>query len=104
MSIDRIDDRIRERSLLTHAFYQQWSMGTLSRDALAGYAREYFALVKAVPGMMQPMVGNAPIASSPTAAMRSFSRTCSSSAGEDATSGGGGPGAGHAGVSGRTCS
>jgi len=60
MSIDRIDGRIRERSLLTHEFYRQWSMGTLSRDALAGYAREYFALVKAVPEMMQPMVAAAP--------------------------------------------
>ncbi|HUF12890.1 MAG TPA: iron-containing redox enzyme family protein [Longimicrobiales bacterium] len=60
MSIDRIDDRIRERSLLTHAFYRQWSMGTLSREALAGYAREYFALVKAVPEMMETMVATAP--------------------------------------------
>ena len=60
MSIQRIDDRIRERSLLTHEFYQQWSAGTLSRDALAGYAREYFALVRAVPEMMEPMVAAAP--------------------------------------------
>ena len=60
MSIQRIDDRIRERSLLTHEFYQQWSAGTLSHDALAGYAREYFALVRAVPEMMQPMIAAAP--------------------------------------------
>jgi len=62
MSIEKIDDRIRERSLLTHAFYQQWSMGTLTRDALAGYAREYFALVKAVPEIMEPMIAAAPAA------------------------------------------
>lgn len=60
MSIDSIDARIRERSLLTHAFYREWSAGTLSREALAGYAREYFALVTAVPEMMEPMVAAAP--------------------------------------------
>ena len=60
MSIDRIDDRIRERSLLTHEFYRTWSAGMLTRDALAGYAKEYFALVKAVPEMMEPMVAAAP--------------------------------------------
>jgi len=60
MSIDKIDDRIRERSLLTHEFYKSWSAGTLTRDALAGYAKEYFALVQAVPEMMEPMVAGAP--------------------------------------------
>ena len=60
MSIERIDDRIRERSLLTHEFYKSWSAGMLTREALAGYAKEYFALVKAVPEMMQPMVAGAP--------------------------------------------
>ena len=60
MSIERIDQRIRERSLLTHAFYREWSAGMLTREALAGYAKEYFALVKAVPEMMEPMVANAP--------------------------------------------
>ena len=62
MSIERIDDRIRERSLLTHEFYQSWSAGMLTREALAGYAKEYFALVKAVPEMMEPMVAAAPAA------------------------------------------
>ena len=62
MSIERIDDRIRERSLLTHEFYQSWSAGMLTREALAGYAKEYFALVKAVPEMMEPMVASAPAA------------------------------------------
>src|SRR5688500_973512 len=60
MSIERIDQRIRERSLLTHTFYREWSAGMLTREALAGYAKEYFALVKAVPEMMEPMVANAP--------------------------------------------
>ncbi len=60
MIIDRIDARIRERSLLTHAFYREWSAGMLSREALAGYAKEYFALVKAVPELMKPMVASAP--------------------------------------------
>ena len=60
MSIEKIDERIRERSLLTHEFYKTWSAGMLTREALAGYAKEYFALVKAVPEMMEPMVASAP--------------------------------------------
>jgi len=60
MSIEMIDERIRERSLLTHEFYKTWSAGMLTREALAGYAKEYFALVKAVPEMMEPMVVSAP--------------------------------------------
>jgi pyrroloquinoline-quinone synthase len=62
MTIEKIDDRIRERSLLTHEFYKSWSAGELTREALAGYAKEYFALVKAVPEMMEPMVASAPAA------------------------------------------
>ena len=48
----KIDQIIEERSLLGHPFYQTWSEGKLTRDALAGYAKEYFQLVKAVPKFM----------------------------------------------------
>ena len=43
-NIDRI---IEERSLLKHPFYQTWSDGKLTREALVGYSKEYYQLVKA---------------------------------------------------------
>ena len=48
-NIDRI---IEERSLLKHPFYQTWSDGKLTREALVGYSKEYYQLVKAVPIFM----------------------------------------------------
>jgi len=56
----KIDQIIEERSLLEHPFYQTWSEGKLTRDALAGYSKEYFQLVKAVPKFMEPLLENAP--------------------------------------------
>jgi len=56
----KIDQIIEERSLLEHPFYQTWSEGKLTRDALAGYSKEYFQLVKAIPKFMEPLLENAP--------------------------------------------
>jgi pyrroloquinoline-quinone synthase len=50
--ITRIDEEIEKRSLLKHPFYKAWSAGGLTLDQLAGYSREYFQLVKAVPGLV----------------------------------------------------
>lgn len=47
-----IDNSIAERTLLRHPFYEAWSAGTLSLDALAFYAKEYFCVVEAVPEMV----------------------------------------------------
>ncbi len=51
---------IEERSLLKHPFYQMWSDGKLMQDSLAGYSKEYFQLVKAVPFFMTPIIEKAP--------------------------------------------
>ena len=51
---------IEERSLLKHPFYQMWSDGKLNLDSLAGYSKEYFQLVKAVPSFMTPIIEKAP--------------------------------------------
>jgi len=56
----RIDEMIEERSLLKHPFYQTWSDGKLTKEALAGYSKEYFQLVKAVPEFMAPIIEKAP--------------------------------------------
>jgi pyrroloquinoline-quinone synthase len=58
--IQRIDEMIEEKSLLKHPFYQMWSDGTLSLHSLAGYSKEYFQLVKAVPSFMSPLIKKAP--------------------------------------------
>ena len=57
--IKKIDDMIEERSLLKHPFYQSWSDGKLTQESLAGYSKEYFQLVKAVPSFMEPIIENA---------------------------------------------
>ena len=58
--IKKIDDMIEERSLLKHPFYEMWSDGKLKLESLAGYSKEYFQLVKAVPSFMTPIIEQAP--------------------------------------------
>ena len=58
--IQKIDEMIEERSLLKHPFYQMWSDGKLTKESLAGYSKEYFQLVKVVPGFMAPIIEKAP--------------------------------------------
>ncbi len=58
--IQKIDEMIEERSLLKHPFYQIWSDGKLTQESLAGYSKEYFQLVKAVPSFMAPIVEKSP--------------------------------------------
>ncbi|HSA98594.1 MAG TPA: iron-containing redox enzyme family protein [Candidatus Nitrosotenuis sp.] len=56
----RIDDIIEEKSLLKHPFYKMWSDGKLSVDSLAGYSKEYFQMVKAVPSFVEAVASFAP--------------------------------------------
>jgi pyrroloquinoline-quinone synthase len=58
--IKKIDEMIEERSLLKHPFYQTWSDGKLTQESLAGYSKEYFQLVKAVPSFMTPIIEKSP--------------------------------------------
>ena len=58
--IQKIDRIIEERSLLNHPFYQAWSDGKLTREALAGYSKEYYQLVKAVPIFMTQLMDHIP--------------------------------------------
>ncbi len=47
--VQNINTLLGQRSLLQHPFYLLWSEGKLTLSALAGYAKEYYQLVKAVP-------------------------------------------------------
>jgi len=58
--IKKIDEMIEKRSLLKHPFYEMWSDGKLTLDSLAGYSKEYFQVVKAVPSFMNPIIEKAP--------------------------------------------
>ena len=51
--VRRIDQEIERQSLLKHPFYKMWSEGKLDIEALQGYAKEYFHLVKAVPNIVE---------------------------------------------------
>ncbi|MGH9879010.1 MAG: iron-containing redox enzyme family protein, partial [Nitrososphaerales archaeon] len=56
--VKRIDQEIEKRSLLKHQFYQMWSEGKLDLEALQGYAKEYFHLVKAVPDIVEEIAAH----------------------------------------------
>jgi|GEM_PF-421020 pyrroloquinoline quinone (PQQ) biosynthesis protein C len=53
ISLTQLDKFISANGLLTHYFYEQkWNNGELTKDELALYAKEYFHLAKAVPGIV----------------------------------------------------
>jgi len=45
----RIDEKVSERAMLSHPFYQAWTEGRLPLDTLRAYARQYFHHVDAFP-------------------------------------------------------
>ncbi len=47
--VAEIDRRIKERSILNHPFYQEWSMGKLDKKTLQEYAKQYYKHVAAFP-------------------------------------------------------
>ena len=53
ISLTHLDQFIVSKGLLTHYFYEQkWNNGELTKEELAKYAKEYFHLAKAVPGIV----------------------------------------------------
>lgn len=53
--LDRIDRMIDERHLLKHPFYTKWAEGTLPREALQEYARQYYAFEAAMPRFLSAL-------------------------------------------------
>ncbi len=53
--LDRIDALIAERHLLTHPFYTKWREGTMSREALQEYARQYYAFESTFPRLLSAL-------------------------------------------------
>lgn len=48
-AVETIDERVASQHLLDHPFYQAWSRGELSLDALRDYAAQYYHHVAAFP-------------------------------------------------------
>jgi len=44
-----IDQKVADRAMLSHPFYQAWTEGRLSLDTLRAYARQYYHHVEAFP-------------------------------------------------------
>jgi pyrroloquinoline-quinone synthase len=55
-----IDAAIQARSMLAHPFYQAWEQGTLTRDALREYAKQYFHHVEVFPRAVSAVHMNCP--------------------------------------------
>src|SRR2546421_8641010 len=57
-AVDRIDAQVAAKHLLTHPFYQAWTRGELSREALQDYARQYYHHVAAFPTYLSAVHAN----------------------------------------------
>ncbi len=58
-ALRRLDEIIRERSILEHPFYQAWEKGMLTQGQLATYARIYYAHVEAFPRYLEAAITHA---------------------------------------------
>lgn len=56
----RIDAAVARHAMLSHPFYQAWSAGKLTLDALRSYAKQYFHHVEAFPRAVSAVHSNCP--------------------------------------------
>jgi pyrroloquinoline-quinone synthase len=56
--LETIDAQIAAKHLLTHPFYQAWTKGELSREALQDYAKQYYHHVAAFPTYLSAVHAN----------------------------------------------
>src|SRR5688572_884313 len=47
--LEKVDALVEERHLLTHPFYTKWNEGTLPKESLQEYARQYYAFESEFP-------------------------------------------------------
>ena len=57
---DEVSEIIEQKSLLKHAFYQAWTMGKLSREDLAHYAKQYYQQESRFPRYVSAVHSNCP--------------------------------------------
>jgi pyrroloquinoline-quinone synthase len=58
--IKEIERRIEARHLLTHPFYTKWQTGTLRRESLQEYARQYYAFESSFPRFLSALHARTP--------------------------------------------
>jgi len=58
--LNELDEVIKQNAMLNHPFYQTWSMGKLSREALREYAKQYYHFVQAFPTFLSATHANTP--------------------------------------------
>jgi len=58
--LHELDSVIAQNAMLNHPFYQTWSMGKLSREALREYAKQYYHFVQAFPTLLSATHANTP--------------------------------------------
>lgn len=58
--IRELEEAVRLRHVLTHPFYETWEAGTLTREALQGYARQYYRWVEMFPRFVSAVHSNCP--------------------------------------------
>jgi pyrroloquinoline-quinone synthase len=56
--LDQIDAQVAAKHLLTHPFYQAWTRGELSQEALQDYAKQYYHHVAAFPTYLSAVHAN----------------------------------------------
>ena len=57
MFLTSLDARIEQHKMLNHPFYQTWTMGKLTREALREYAKQYYHFVQAFPTLVSATHG-----------------------------------------------
>jgi pyrroloquinoline-quinone synthase len=57
--LNDLDTLIAQRSILQHPFYRAWTMGALTREDLAVYARVYYPHVAAFPEYLRTAIADA---------------------------------------------
>ena len=56
--IDQLDEKIQEKHLLNHPFYESWNAGELSHDTIQEYAAQYFQHVSLFPRYLSAIHSN----------------------------------------------
>ncbi len=58
--LEELDAVVARNSMLNHPFYQTWTMGKLSPEALRAYAKQYYHFVQAFPTFISATHANTP--------------------------------------------
>ena len=56
--IDQLDEKIKDKHLLNHPFYETWNAGELSHEAIKEYSAQYFKHVSSFPRYLSSIHSN----------------------------------------------